>query len=168
LPVAGKKACRFRRLGHGSPVVQVNVRIPLSPGQRRLYKQLRALETGPPEPAILRGDGSFDPARAACPHAVVKAMENNGIPDQGGVPVIKQRNPEPPAAALEERVHVLEERVTALADAIRVLARGLEDVPTIEPGQRPAAKAARRAYELLLVAEPRPPDVRAGAAHPGP
>ncbi len=78
-----------------------------------------------------------------------------------------QRNPEPPAATLEERVHMLEERITALAEAIRVLARGLEDVPTIEPGQRTAAEAARRAHDLLLLAEPRPPNAQAGAAHPG-
>ncbi len=79
----------------------------------------------------------------------------------------KQPTPEPPAVTLDERVHVLEERVTALADAVRVLARGLEDIPTIEPGQRPAAEAARRAYELLLVAEPRRPDAQAGADRPG-
>ncbi len=59
--------------------------------------------------------------------------------------------------ALEERVHVLEGRVTALADVIRVLAHGLEDLPTAEPRQRVAAEAARRAYDLLLVAEPRTP-----------
>lgn len=61
------------------------------------------------------------------------------------------------AAALEERVHMLEDRVTALADVVRVLAHGLEDLPAAEPGQRPAAEAARRAYDLLLVAEPRTP-----------
>lgn len=65
--------------------------------------------------------------------------------------------PGPAPASLEERVHALEERVTALADAVRLLARGLEDVPTIEPGQRQAAEAARRAHELLLVTEPRTP-----------
>ena len=69
----------------------------------------------------------------------------------------EQSGPGPAPAALEGRVHVLEERVSALADAIRVLVRGLEDIPTIEPGQRRAADAARRAYELLLVAEPRTP-----------
>jgi len=97
----------------------------------------------------------------------VEAVEDNGIPGHGGVPVSKQPTPEPPAVTLDERVHVLEERVTALADAVRVLARGLEDIPTIEPGQRPAAEAARRAYELLLVAEPRRPDAQAGADRPG-
>lgn len=79
----------------------------------------------------------------------------------------EQSSPEPPAVTLGERMHVLEERVTALADAVRVLARGLEDVPTIEPGQRPVAEAARRAYELLLVAEPSRPDAQAGADGPG-
>jgi hypothetical protein len=56
--------------------------------------------------------------------------------------------------ALEERVRVLENRVAALSEVIRILARGLEDLPTAEPGQRPGAEAARRAYDLLLVAEP--------------
>ncbi|HUY49392.1 MAG TPA: hypothetical protein VMV92_27320 [Streptosporangiaceae bacterium] len=79
---------------------------------------------------------------------------------------IGQRNPELPVAALEERVHVLEERLTAVADAIRVLAHGLEDLPIAEPGGRPAAEAARRAYELLLIAEPRPPGPQATAASP--
>jgi hypothetical protein len=63
-------------------------------------------------------------------------------------------------------VHVLEGRLTAVADAIRVLAHGLEDLPVAEPGGRPAAEAARRAYELLLLAEPRPPGPQAAAASP--
>ena len=75
---------------------------------------------------------------------------------------IGQRYQEPSMAALEERVHVLEDRVTALANVVRVLARGLEDLPTAEPGQRPAAEAARRAYDLLLAAEPRTPGPQAG------
>lgn len=79
----------------------------------------------------------------------------------------RQPDPEPPMASLEKRVHVLEDRVAALTDAIRVLAHGLEDLPTLEPGQRPAAEAARRAYDLLLVAEPSPPDAQAGARDPG-
>lgn len=69
-------------------------------------------------------------------------------------------------AALEERVHVLEERVTVLAEAVRVLAHGLEERPTIEPGQRPAAEAARRAHELLLLDEPRTPGSSGQAAQP--
>lgn len=68
---------------------------------------------------------------------------------------IGQRYQQSSMMALQERVHVLEDRVTALADAVRVLAHGLEDLPTTEPGRRPAAEAARRAYDLLLVAEPR-------------
>jgi hypothetical protein len=76
-----------------------------------------------------------------------------------------QRYQESPTAALEERLHRLEDRVTALAEAVRVLAHGLEDLPTSEPGQRPAADAARRAYDLLLVAEPPTPD-RPAAGHP--
>jgi hypothetical protein len=68
-----------------------------------------------------------------------------------------QRNPEPALTALEERMRVLEGRLEVVADAVRVLAHGLEDQPVAEPGGRPAAAAARRAYELLLVAEPREP-----------
>jgi hypothetical protein len=77
-----------------------------------------------------------------------------------------QGNLELSVATLEERVHVLEERLTAVADAIGVLAHGLEDLPIAEPGGRPAAEAARRAYELLLLAEPRPPGPQAAAASP--
>jgi hypothetical protein len=57
-------------------------------------------------------------------------------------------------AALEDRVHRLEGRVTALTEAVRVLARGLGDLPTAEPGESRAAMAARQAYDLLLIAEP--------------
>jgi len=63
---------------------------------------------------------------------------------------------------LEWRVRVLEERLTAVTDAVRVLAHGLEDGPVAGPGGRPAGEAARRAYELLLIAEPPP----SGAAPP--
>jgi hypothetical protein len=66
-----------------------------------------------------------------------------------------QRYQESSVITLEERVRVLENRVSALFDVIRIMAHGLEDLPTAEPGRRPAAQAARRAYDLLLVAEPR-------------
>jgi len=65
-----------------------------------------------------------------------------------------QRDPESPVAALAERVQAMEERLSAVTDAVRTLAHGLQDVPMAEPGGRPAAEAARRAYELLLMAEP--------------
>ena len=77
-----------------------------------------------------------------------------------------QRDPELSVTALEERVHMLEERLTAVADAVRVLAHGLEDVPIAAPGGRPAAEAARRAHELLLICEPRSPGAQAAAASP--
>lgn len=70
---------------------------------------------------------------------------------------------EPSAIAIEERVRVLENRVEALYDVIRIMARGLEVLPTAEPGERPAAEAARRAYDLLLVAEARAHDSRANS-----
>lgn len=77
-----------------------------------------------------------------------------------------QGNLELSVAALEERVHVLEERLTAVTDAIRALAHGLEDLPIAEPGGRPTAEAARRAYELLLLTEHRPPGPQVAAASP--
>ena len=61
---------------------------------------------------------------------------------------------ETPMTALQERMHLLEVRVAALTEALQVLARGLEDRPTAEPGGRPAADAARRAHELLPAAQP--------------
>ncbi len=67
---------------------------------------------------------------------------------------IGQGYQQPSAVALEERVRVLENRVAALYDVIRIMARGLEVLPTAEPGERRAAEAARRAYDLLLIAEP--------------
>ncbi|HXZ71318.1 MAG TPA: hypothetical protein VEH31_10695 [Streptosporangiaceae bacterium] len=77
-----------------------------------------------------------------------------------------QVSPELRVAALEERVHALEARLTAVTAAVRVLAHGLEDVPLAVPGGRPAAAAARQAYELLLIAEPLTPDPEAVAASP--
>ena len=62
--------------------------------------------------------------------------------------------PETSVTVLRERVDLLEARVAALTEALQVLARGLEDLPTAEPGGRPAAEAARRAHELLLAAQP--------------
>ena len=35
--------------------------------------------------------------------------------------------------AIEDRVHALEGHVAVLAEAVRILARGLEDLPTDEP-----------------------------------
>jgi hypothetical protein len=74
----------------------------------------------------------------------------------GGGPVDKQigqRYQESSVTAIEGRVRALEDQVRTLSEVIRIMARGLEDLPTAEPGQRPAADAARRAYDLLLVAE---------------
>lgn len=67
---------------------------------------------------------------------------------------IGHRDQQSSVLALEERVRVLENRVTALYDVIRIMVHGLEVPPTAEPGQRPAAEAARQAYDLLLLAEP--------------
>jgi hypothetical protein len=74
-----------------------------------------------------------------------------------------QCDPEVTVAALEERVRGLEDRLTTVAEAVRVLAHGLEDLPMAEPGGRSAAEAARRAYELLLLAEPHRPGPQAAS-----
>lgn len=58
----------------------------------------------------------------------------------------------PSMTGLEERVHRLESTVATLADALRVLARGLEDGPMAEPGDRTIVEAARQAHDLLLAA----------------
>lgn len=60
---------------------------------------------------------------------------------------------EPSMTELEERVRHLESTVATLADALRVLARGLEDGPMAEPGDRTVVEAARQAHELLLAAD---------------
>jgi hypothetical protein len=65
---------------------------------------------------------------------------------------------ETPAIAVQERVRLLEVRVAALTEALQTLIRGLEGLPTAEPGGRPAREAARRAHELLLAAQPGPGD----------
>ena len=86
-----------------------------------------------------------------------KSSSEGVIVTDGGRPVdrqIGQRYQESSVIDLEERVRVLENRVTALYDVSRIMARGLEVLPTAEPGERTAAEAARRAYDLLLVAEP--------------
>jgi len=77
------------------------------------------------------------------------------------------RHPRGSPAAADERVHAFEGPVTALAEAVRVLAHGLEDLPTTEPGGRRATQAARQAYDLLLVAKPQPKPEQADGGHPG-
>jgi hypothetical protein len=57
-----------------------------------------------------------------------------------------------PLAPWGERVLALEDRVTAIEEALRVLAHGLEDLPTAEPQGQRVAEAARQAYDLLLAA----------------
>jgi len=77
-----------------------------------------------------------------------------------------QHRQDSPAEALERRVRALEERLTALTDAVRVLAHGLEDAPVAGRAGRPAAEAARQAYDLLLIAGPPPPGPQAAVTPP--
>jgi hypothetical protein len=65
-------------------------------------------------------------------------------------------------APLEERVRRLEGRLDALAEAIEALAHGLENGPMADPRDRTVERAARRAYELALLARSQPPDHHGG------
>lgn len=56
-------------------------------------------------------------------------------------------------AAVEQRVSQLEATVASLIEAVEALARGLEDGQPAQPRSGQAAKAARRAHELLLLAK---------------
>jgi len=63
----------------------------------------------------------------------------------------QNHSPQPDAApGPEARLSRLEAQVATLADAVRVLARGLENIPSedVPPGE--AARGARLAHELLL------------------
>ena len=77
---------------------------------------------------------------------------------QGGYPVIKHtgRQTRESQAAVEERVHALEGRVTALAEAVRVLAHGLEDLPTTEPGGTGVNGQIGQAVARLVSGDVRP------------
>ena len=50
-----------------------------------------ACTIGWPEAATRDSGGPFGPVAAGCPHAVVEAVEDNGIPDHGGVPAATGR-----------------------------------------------------------------------------
>ncbi|MFF1272126.1 hypothetical protein ACFVZC_01645 [Streptomyces marokkonensis] len=50
----------------------------------------------------------------------------------------------------EARLSRLETQVATLAEAVRVLARGLEDIPSQDVSPEEAARGARLAHELLL------------------
>ncbi|WP_030246308.1 MULTISPECIES: hypothetical protein [unclassified Streptomyces] len=50
----------------------------------------------------------------------------------------------------EARLSRLEAQVATLAEAVRVLARGLENIPSQDVSPEEAARGARLAHELLL------------------
>lgn len=63
-----------------------------------------------------------------------------------------QNHPEEPHATLgpEDRLSRLEAQVATLAEAVRVLARGLENIPSEDAPPEEAERGARLAHELLL------------------
>lgn len=63
----------------------------------------------------------------------------------------QNRSPEPDAAlGPEARLSRLEAQVATLAEAVRVLARGLENIPSEDAPPEEAERGARLAHELLL------------------
>ncbi|MET9023737.1 DUF2267 domain-containing protein [Actinopolymorpha sp. NPDC004070] len=70
--------------------------------------------------------------------------------EQGGERVPSQRNRAD--AAVNDRLADLEGHLQALTEAVRALAVGMEEVPVDEPSSHRAARAARRAHQLLLAA----------------
>ncbi|MET4660814.1 hypothetical protein ACFW6C_23625 [Streptomyces fungicidicus] len=54
------------------------------------------------------------------------------------------------AVGPDARLDRLETQVATLAEAVRVLARGLEDVPSKDVPPEETARCARLAHELLL------------------
>jgi uncharacterized protein (DUF2267 family) len=53
-------------------------------------------------------------------------------------------------SSAQARLTALEDSVEILAEALRLLVRGLEELPTEEPGPDRSAKAAQEAHRLLL------------------
>jgi hypothetical protein len=102
--------------------------------------------------------------RAAHPGAVPSARAAGPAPSRLKTASCRRTGPAAGLSALSGRSRI-EGRVTALTEAVRVLAHGLEDLPAMEPGGNRTADAARRAYDLLLAAEPphAQPDGRPGA-----
>ncbi|GAA2759107.1 DUF2267 domain-containing protein [Actinopolymorpha rutila] len=68
----------------------------------------------------------------------------------GGERVPSQRNRVD--TAVNDRLADLERHLQALTEAVRALAVGMEEVPVDEPSSHRAARAARRAHQLLLAA----------------
>ncbi|MBC2905794.1 hypothetical protein [Streptomyces cupreus] len=63
----------------------------------------------------------------------------------------QNRSTEPDAAlGPEARLSRLEAQVATLAEALRVLARGLENIPSKDVPPEEAERGARLAHELLL------------------
>jgi hypothetical protein len=56
-------------------------------------------------------------------------------------------------ATVEDRIRQLEAKMEALIEAVAVLARGLEGGPMAGQRDQHTEEAARRAHELLLVAQ---------------
>ncbi len=73
-----------------------------------------------------------------------------GQGEHGGDRVPSQRNRAD--TAVNDRLADLERHLQALTEAVRALAVGMEEVPVDEPSSHRAARAARRAHQLLLAA----------------
>ncbi|MDD7942436.1 DUF2267 domain-containing protein [Actinomycetospora lutea] len=87
--------------------------------------------------------GQLDHVLAAMPADLRRELEGRRCTDD-------VRTSAPPGSSDRARLTALENSVETLAEALRVLVRGLEELPTEEPEQDRPAKAAQEAHRLLL------------------
>jgi uncharacterized protein (DUF2267 family) len=97
--------------------------------------------------------GQLDHVLAAMPADLRRELEGRRSVDDVRTPALLD-------SSERARLTALENSVETLAEARRVLVRGLEELPTEEPGQDRPAKAAQEAHRLLLS--------RDGAQQPSP
>lgn len=101
--------------------------------------------------------GQLDHALKLVAQPVRRILQGPAGAEAAGPPVEAVLVDDPGSASDDEltvdaRLARLENQTANVAEAVRVLAHGLEQVPTEEPDAERAGQAARRAYELLLAA----------------
>ncbi|WP_158888155.1 DUF2267 domain-containing protein [Amycolatopsis anabasis] len=89
--------------------------------------------------------GQLDHALTLLPKHLRDALTDAGAPAP-----VQDKSAE---RRLSAQVHQLKGELGLLADAIATLARGLEEIPTDEPGNRRGAEAARAVHRILLARE---------------
>lgn len=125
-----------------APAVTAALRARLAPGQ---IDQVLQLLTQPVR-RILQGPAAA-PATPPPPPPPLPEVRQVQVPPGAG--------PDTPTD-LEVRLAYLEEQLTTVAEAVRLLARGLEQLPTDGHNAERASRAGSRAHELLIAASPFP------------